>query len=132
MIGPWKRIKMAWYKREAKRAIPFLRYYDRVMHDSGMSRAEIKQAWGDFRSSPYNRMSILYQIARMNKIKIRMAKRKSYEKALAELESMYRKTKGEYDKLKADHDKCAAKAAEILADIEVAQMKEKPVEVPIV
>lgn len=132
MIGPWKRIKMAWYKRQAKRAILFLRYYDRVMHDAGMSRAEVKRAWDDFRSSPYNRMSTLYQIARMNKIKIKRAKRAGYEMALATLEARYLKTKTDYDKLKADYDKCTAKATEILSDIEVAQMKERPIEVPVV
>jgi hypothetical protein len=73
MIRAWGWIKKRWYRRQARRAIWFLRYLDRCLAEVGMGRAKAKQFWEDFYKHPQARMMALDQLAVLNKIKIRRA-----------------------------------------------------------
>lgn len=75
MIGPWKRLKIVWYRHQAKRAIWFMRYIDVMAHSVGWNRTKIRQMWRDFLEKPATRQATLDQLAVVNKITIKRAKR---------------------------------------------------------
>lgn len=87
MIGLWVKIKERWYRRQGARALWFLRYMDRVMHEMGLPRTEIRAAWRDFRESSMARRDMLNWMAAINKVKIRKIRQTQLQKAIVELRS---------------------------------------------
>lgn len=75
MIGPIKRLKIAWYKHQATRAIWFLRYIDTIAHSVGWNRTQVRQMWRDLVERPHVRQTILDQLAVANGIKVMRANR---------------------------------------------------------
>jgi hypothetical protein len=137
LTGPWLFLKKRWYRRQAKRAIWFLRYMDRVLHESGISRADIRTAWKDFHGSVYFRQQMLDHFAVLNKIKIRRANKTRLQKLHESLLERYSKLMSEnvglrkrVTKLEEYEKKCMTKTDEVLADLESEQLKEVPNEVP--
>jgi len=102
MTGPWAWIKVVWYRHQAKRAILFLRYLDRVLHETGMGGAAVKRAWRDFHHSAYQRAVILNQVARANKIKLRRAARSKLEEKVFAMVRQVNALGDENAKLKAE------------------------------
>jgi hypothetical protein len=104
MIGPWKRIKMAWYKRQAKRAIWFLRYLDRTIQGMGWGREKCRQFWLDFYKYPEARRKAMNDLAVINKIKIKELRHSRMEKTIDWLKLSNQKLQIELNKALA---KCA-------------------------
>lgn len=82
MGNPYYWLKKRWYRRQAIRAIWFLRYVDRTVHGLGWSRPKVRQFWEDFTKHPEARKKALNEISVINKITIREQKRSRMERQL--------------------------------------------------
>lgn len=107
-MGPWIRLKLAWYRRRVAKIVWLMRYIDRMASLSGMTRHQIRQMWNDIINHPAVRARALDQIAVLNKIKIVRYERARYKIALA-----------------------ASERRRAMAEIALAELKAKPAEIPI-
>lgn len=116
MGNPYRWLKKRWYRRQAKRAIWFLRYVDRMTHGAGWNRAQRKKFWDDFIKFPGAREATLNQLSVINHIKIRELRRTNAERtADAAVEQLNRITR-DYLKLKMEHAQCRRPEDVIPAD----------------
>ena len=104
MVKPYYWLKMRWYRRQAARAIWFLRYLDRTIHGMGWGREKCRQFWVDFNKNPEARRKALNEIAVINKITIRERRRNRMERATDQLWAANQKLQVELNKALA---KCA-------------------------
>jgi hypothetical protein len=110
MTGPWGKIKQIWYRRQAKRALWFMRYMDRVMHEVGLTRGEIRKAWRDFTDHPMARRVILDRMAVINKITIKRQNRTRLQRALIDASNQLAKTSADLTKRLEDAQAQLARA----------------------
>lgn len=82
MDNPYRWLKKRWYRRQARRAIWFLRYLDRMLHNMGWGRPQVRRFWEDFIKHPMARRVTLNQLAVVNKITIREERRMKVEQEL--------------------------------------------------
>lgn len=108
MIGPWKRLKVSWYRRKARGVIWFMRYIDVTVHMAGFNRSKIRQMWRDFIDHPATRSRVLDELAVVNKIRIKRERRSRLQMSMDNLYAKY-----------------------IRAERELAEMRERAGELPV-
>lgn len=117
MTGPILWIKKRWYRRQAKRALWFMRYMDLVAHGAGWGRTKTRQMWRDFAEHPWARFQILDKLAAANKVEIRRARKLLAEKRLEDMSIKYHVAMAELRKAKAEAQAAAGKPAEVVEAI---------------
>ena len=106
MDNPYRWLKRRWYRRQARRAIWFLRYIDRTFRDHGMTRVQARGFWGDFIKHPEVRHATLNQFAVLNKVKIRAERKLRAEQRLEQALVAIQKLNKDLTAVRAEHAQC--------------------------
>jgi len=104
MGNPYYWLKKRWYRRQAARAIWFLRYLDKTIQGMGWGREKCRQFWLDFYKYPEARRKAMNDLAVINKITIREARHSRMERTIDWLKLSNQKLQIELNKANA---KCA-------------------------